>query len=229
MRRSFALVLALALCGTLALAQESLDLPRRYSPRMLDSTPVVATDGLTGTAWAAWSYRSRGEFDIALSFRDTDGRWSDPVFIGARDHLDQIDPALVGDDRGNFYLAYVDRHNGPYMSLWSTLPDGTETRAVFGNYTTNPHCVFEPRAIPGSQKLIFTASGHHAFTGGSLVLLDPNHSADGEGAMRRLTPEVVFPETEGWPQSYFANPYPLSESHYLTAWSDAPLSSSTVW
>ncbi|NQT14188.1 MAG: hypothetical protein HQ582_15645 [Planctomycetes bacterium] len=53
--------------------------------------------------------------------------------------------------------------------------------------------------------------------------MDPNRSADGEAAMRRLTPEVAFPETEGWPQTYFANPYPLSESHYLTAWSDAPL------
>ncbi len=101
-----------------------------------------------------------------------------------------------------------------------TLPDGTETRAVFGNYTTNPHCVFEPRAIPGSQKLIFTASAHHANTGGSLVLLDPNKAADGDAAMVRLSPEVAFPETEGWPKSYFANPWPLSEQHYLVAWSN---------
>ncbi len=38
--------------------------------------------------------------------------------------------------------------------------------------------------------------------------------------MTRLTPEVCFPETEGWPKSYFVGPYPLSEDHYLTAWSD---------
>jgi hypothetical protein len=118
---------------------------------------------------------------------------------------------------------YVDRHNMPYMSLWSTLPDGTNARAVFGNFTTNPHCFFEARSIPGSEKLIFTASGHHAFTGGSLVLLDPRRAPDGEAAMSRLTPEVVFPEAEGWPQTYFANPYPLSESHYLVAWSASPL------
>ncbi|OHB85146.1 MAG: hypothetical protein A2V98_25575, partial [Planctomycetes bacterium RBG_16_64_12] len=118
---------------------------------------------------------------------------------------------------------YVDRYNMPYMSLWSTMPDGTNAQAVFGNFTTNPHCIFEARSIPGSSKLIFTASGHHAFTGGSLVLLDPNRARDGEAAMRRLTPEVVFPESEGWPQTYFANPYPLCENHYLTAWSAAPL------
>ena len=115
---------------------------------------------------------------------------------------------------------YVDRWNMPFMSLWSTMPDGTNTQALFGNFTLNPHCVFEPRSIPGSQKLIFTASGHHANTGGSLVLLDTNRAVDGPEAMRRLTPEVAFPETEGWPMSYFANPLPLSEEHYLVAWSD---------
>ncbi len=118
---------------------------------------------------------------------------------------------------------YVDRHNMPFMSLWSTLPDGTGARAVFGNYTRNPHCIFEARSIPGSRKLIFTASGHHALTGGSLVLLDPSRGADGPEPMTRLTPEVAFPESEGWPATYFANPYPLAEEHYLVAWSDSPL------
>ncbi len=115
---------------------------------------------------------------------------------------------------------YVDRWNMPFMKLWSTLPDGAGAQAVFGNFTQNPHCVFEARAIPGSRKLIFTASGHHANTGGSLVLLDPNRGIDGDGPMTRLTPEVCFPETEGWPKSYFINPYPFSENHYLAAWSD---------
>jgi hypothetical protein len=67
---------------------------------------------------------------------------------------------------------YVDRHNMPYMSLWSTLAGRHGAQAVFGNYTVNPHCVFEARRIPDSRKMIFTASGHHALTGGSLVLLD---------------------------------------------------------
>ncbi len=118
---------------------------------------------------------------------------------------------------------YVDRHNMPYMSLWSTLPDGTNPQAVYGNMTRNPHCVFEARGIPDSRQIIFTASGHHANTGGSLVLLDPRKGNDGEGPITRLTPEVAFPESEGWPQTYFANPYPLSEEHYLVAWSAAPL------
>jgi hypothetical protein len=130
------------------------------------------------------------------------------------------------DDYGRILYArwdYVDRANMPFMKLWATMPDGTNPQAVFGNFTLNPHCAFEARSIPGSHKLIFTGGGHHAFTGGSLVLLDPRKGFDGEGPMLRLTPEVCFPETEGWPQTYFNSPYPLSEDHYLVAWSDQPL------
>ncbi len=114
---------------------------------------------------------------------------------------------------------YVDRHNGPYMSLWSTNPDGTNPAIVYGNFTRNPQCIFEARPVPGSGRIVFTASAHHSNTGGSLCLLDPDVGVDGEGPLTRLTPEVCFPETEDWPETYYANPWPLSETYYLVAWS----------
>jgi hypothetical protein len=118
---------------------------------------------------------------------------------------------------------YIDRFNGPFMSLWSTNADGTNPQLVYGNLTTRPQCVFEARAIPGSQKLVFTAAAHHSNMGGSLVLLDRTRGAEYERPLTRLTPEVCFPETEGWPKHYYANPYPLSEEYFLVAWSDKPL------
>jgi len=122
---------------------------------------------------------------------------------------------------------YVDRSGQPFMGLWSTLPDGTNMRAVFGNYDQKPLATFEPRGIPGSRKIVFTASGHHAGTGGSLVLLDPAKGDGGDGPLTRLTPEVPYPEIEGWPETFFANPYPLSEDYYLVAWSNQPLGAMT--
>ncbi len=131
----------------------------------------------------------------------------------------------VADDGRILYARwdYVDREAMSYESLWSTLPDGTGAQAVFGNYTVSPFCIFEPRCIPGSRKLVFTASAHHSPTAGSLVLLDPNKGADGPAPLTRLTPEVPFPEVEAWPATYYANPFPLSEQYYLVAWSDQPL------
>ena len=119
---------------------------------------------------------------------------------------------------------YVDRHRMWHMGLWSTLPNGLGARAVFGNFTTAPYSFFEARSIPHSHKLVFTASAHHSHVGGSLVLLDPTKAVDGTEAMTRLTPEVVFPEIEGWSDSYYANPYPLSDEFYLVTWSPERLS-----
>ncbi len=113
---------------------------------------------------------------------------------------------------------YIDRDNMPYMGLWAMSPDGVNARIVYGNFTRSPHCTFEPKPIPGSSKIIFTASAHHAQTMGSLVLLDPSAGLEGAGPITRLTPEVPFPEIEGWPKTYYANPWPLSERHYLVAW-----------
>jgi len=117
---------------------------------------------------------------------------------------------------------YVDRNNHPFMSMWAINPDGTNARLVYGNYTWNPSCTFEPRSIPNSNKIIFTASAHHIQTMGSLVLLDPNAGQEGLGPLKRLTPEVIFPESEGWPETYYANPWPLSEQLYLVTWGREP-------
>jgi len=118
---------------------------------------------------------------------------------------------------------YIDRFNGPFMSLWSTNLDGTNPQLVYGNFTTKPQCVFEARSVPNSHKLVFTAAAHHSNMGGSLVLLDRTRGTELERPLERLTPEVCFPETEGWPEHYYANPYPLSEEFFLVSWSDCRL------
>ncbi len=134
------------------------------------------------------------------------------------------DPSIASDGRILYARwDYVDRHNNPYMKLWSTNPDGTNPRIVWGNYTRNPQCTFEARSIPNSSKILMTATAHHSLTGGSLVLVDSASAIDGTDTLTRLTPEVCFPEMEGWPKTYYTNPWPMSEKYYLTAWSDKPI------
>jgi hypothetical protein len=126
----------------------------------------------------------------------------------------------IGHDGAILYSRwdYVDRDNMPYMGLWSIRPDGSNARIVYKNYTRTPHCAFEPRPVPNSRKIVFTASAHHSQTMGSLVLLDPAQGTEGKAPLERLTPEVVFPEAEGWPTTSYADPWPLSERDYLVAW-----------
>lgn len=133
-------------------------------------------------------------------------------------------PAIANDGRILYARwDYIDRFNGPFISLWSANQNGTNSQLVYGNYTSKPQCVFEPRPIPNSTKVVFTAAAHHSNMGGSLVLLDRTKGTEYERPLSRLTPEVCFPETEGWPQHYYSNPYPLSEEYFLVTWSDKPL------
>ena len=118
---------------------------------------------------------------------------------------------------------YIDRFNGHFFSLWSTNQDGSNAQLVYGNYTKRPQATMEPRAIPGSTKIIFTASAHHSITGGSLVLLDRNRGLEKDAPITRLTPEVPFPETERNVGMFYANPWPLSEDVYLVSWSNQRL------
>jgi hypothetical protein len=135
-------------------------------------------------------------------------------------------PAVASDGRILYARwDYIDRFNGHFFSLWSTNPDGTGSQLVYGNYTMRPQAVFEAQPIPGSQKLVFTATAHHSITGGSLCLLDRTRGTEFERPVTRLTPEVPFPETEKNVGMYYAGPYPLSEEFFLVGWSDRPLPS----
>jgi hypothetical protein len=138
-------------------------------------------------------------------------------------------PAVANDGRILYARwDYIDRFNGDFFSLWSTNPDGTNGQLVYGNYTVRPQAVFEARPIPESSQLVFTATAHHSITGGSLVLLDRTRGDEFQRPLTRLTPEVCFPETEGWPEHYYAHPWPLSEQYFLTAWSDQRLPPHTL-
>jgi hypothetical protein len=125
---------------------------------------------------------------------------------------------------------YVDRSAANFHGLWTTHPDGTAAAGLFGNYTMRINACYQPRPIPGSDRILFVAGAHHAVVGGSLVLLDPKRARldpkSGEDlfeGVEKLTPEVCFPEADGWPKSYFHSPWPLSEDCYLVSFSFDPL------
>ena len=129
------------------------------------------------------------------------------------------EPSLLHDGRLVYTRwDYVNRHDTFFQSLWVTRPDGAATAHVYGNYTRNPCTTGEPRAVPGSHKIVTTAVAHHSYTAGSIILVDPHKGQDGPAPIERITPEIEFPETEGWPLGAYATPYPLSEDLFLVAY-----------
>ena len=131
---------------------------------------------------------------------------------------------------------YIDRDAIIAIHPWTCFPDGRDPRAFHGNYplplTTmigsnwpngrffRPMCEHGVRAIPNSRKYIAVATPHHNQSYGSLVLIDPSVKDDGRmSQLKRLTPEVKFPEDEGGELAY-GTPWPLQEDFYLCNYRD---------
>ena len=140
----------------------------------------------------------------------------------------------VGNDGKIAYTRwdYVDRDSDIAHHLWTCYPDGRDPRSLHGNYPvareSRPWMELSIRAIPGSEKFVAVAAAHHGQSYGSLILIDP--TADDDNAMsqvRRLTPDVHFPESESAPgrphakgrhdprAEVFGSPWPLSEYFHL--------------
>ena len=116
---------------------------------------------------------------------------------------------------------YVDRDSDIAHHPWVTTPDGCDARSIHGNFPPNggrqlrPWMEMDLHAIPGSTKFVATAAPHHGQAYGSFVLLDPGvKDDDGMAQLKRITPEVRFPESEGGAQAY-GTAWPLSEDFYL--------------
>jgi hypothetical protein len=140
-------------------------------------------------------------------------------------------PSVLADGRIVYSRwDYVDRSAAHFHGLWVSNPDGTNPSILFGNYTQRINACFQPRSIPGSNRIVFIAGAHHANVGGSLVIFNPDRweldSLTGQDkfeAIEVLTPQICFPEAPGWPGSYCHSPWPLSENYFLVAFSFDPL------
>lgn len=117
---------------------------------------------------------------------------------------------------------YVDRGSNQVHHAWLTTPDGLDARAIGTNYATRanvtPRMLMNIRAIPGSNKLVGTATAHHQQAYGSLVLVDPDiEDDDGMSQYTVLTRDAGFPEaTVGQNDDHkYATAWPIDESRFL--------------
>ncbi|MFA6543193.1 MAG: hypothetical protein WCS99_02130 [Limisphaerales bacterium] len=134
---------------------------------------------------------------------------------------------------------YVDRDTNIAHHPWTCRPDGTDPRAIHGNYPQvrerRPWMEMDLRAIPGSQKFVATAGAHHGHAFGSLVILDPRVPDDGaESQLTRLTPEVPYPEAETpkdgiRPVMIYGTPWPLSEDDFLCVYDPSVTNRGIYW
>ena len=119
---------------------------------------------------------------------------------------------------------YVDRDSDIAHHIWLCYPDGRDPRSYHGNYPIRRHArpwmELSIRQVPDSPLYLGVAAPHHGQAYGSLILIDQRIPDDNfMSQLRRVTPEVRFPESEGGKEAY-GTPWPLSEDYYLCVYDE---------
>ena len=159
-------------------------------------------------------------------------------------------PSVLNDGRIVFTRwEYINRNQIAFHKLWWCRPDGTVSSNFYGvntatpwanNYhdrhsggqdtwytnepnrhVIQPYVITETRAIPNSRKVVAVAMGHHSYTAGCLVIIDPDKGEDGFAPLTKLTPETPYAEAEDYfaaPGNYMT-PCPVNADLFFAAYS----------
>jgi hypothetical protein len=140
-------------------------------------------------------------------------------------------PTLTPDGRLLYTRwEYSDRGQIYPQALFQMNPDGTCQSEFYGNNSFFPTTILHARGVPGTQKVLAIATGHHSRQVGKLVLIDPSKGRQENEGVQLIAPVRDTPAVKidafGQDGELFQYPYPLTETEYLVAyaaqgWGDA--------
>lgn len=197
-----------------------------------DVDPIYLPDGhILFTSTRGNSYVRCGPFiySYTLARCDADG---DNVYLISQNGEPDFVPSLMSDGRIVYSRwEYSDRPLWRIQSLWTTRPDGTGTRAFWGNRSVWPDHLSEPRQIPGTSRVMFSGVGHHDWFSGSIGIVDTSVGTNFPDGLTKVTAERPWPECSQPPLdpieaadyhsagafTGYKTAYPLSEEDFLVS------------
>ncbi|MDR0520254.1 MAG: hypothetical protein LBH00_00195 [Planctomycetaceae bacterium] len=136
-------------------------------------------------------------------------------------------------DNGNVIYTrweYNDRNPVHQQPLFQMNPDGTAQAVFYGGGEYYPTSIIHARGIPGSNKVIAVASGHHTDQRGKLIMIDQSKGMDENAGITFLAPvrksevphmtKTIFNVNDQFGQSgeQFQYPYALDENNYIVTY-----------
>ncbi|MBM3879765.1 MAG: hypothetical protein FJ387_08605 [Verrucomicrobia bacterium] len=203
-----------------------------------DIDPIYLPDGhILFTTTRGNSYVRCGPFIYSYILARCDADGSNVYLVSYNGEPDFV-PALLNDGRVIYSRwEYTDKPLWRLQKLWTTNQDGTGTAHFWGNQSVWPDHLSEPRAIPGSRRVMFSGVGHHDWWSGSIGIIDPSQGRDYPHGLTKVTVDLPWPEVSPPPQdtpeaaNYHASghftgyktAYPLSDEDFLVSargWGD---------
>jgi hypothetical protein len=197
-----------------------------------DIDPIYLPDGhILFTTTRGNSHVRCGPFIYSYILARCDADGNDIYLISYNGEPDFV-PSLLNDGRVIYSRwEYSDKPLWRLQKLWATNPDGTGTAHFWGNQSVWPDHTSEPRAIPGSRRVMFSGVGHHDWWSGSIGIIDPGQGRDFPDGLTKVTADLRWPECSIPPvdpieaDDYhsagrftgYKTPYPLSEEDFLVS------------
>ena len=106
--------------------------------------------------------------------------------------LSESTPSVANDGRILYTRwEYVDKGVIAVQSLWAMRPDGSGSTEIYGNQIAFPPVLIHGRAVPGSnQQYVATATMHHPFAVGPIMLIDTQRDIRTHEPLQSLTPNT---------------------------------------
>jgi hypothetical protein len=117
---------------------------------------------------------------------------------------------------------YNDRGQIFPQPLFVMNGDGTGQSEFYGGNSWFPTSILHARGVPGTQKVIGIASGHHVTQRGKLILVDRSKGTQEAAGIEYLAPRkpavAVREDRFGWQGEQFQYPYAFDEKNYLVTY-----------
>jgi len=114
---------------------------------------------------------------------------------------------------------YNDRGQIYPQPLFQMNADGTGQTEFYGNNSFFPTSILHARGIPGTQKLVAIASGHHSSQAGKLIVIDPARGRQENAGIQLIAPLRETPaekiDAYGQEGDLWMYPWALSEREFL--------------
>lgn len=197
-----------------------------------DLDPIYLPDGhITFTTTRCNTYVRCMPYTFSYTLARCEGDGSG-IYLTSHNSEPDWCPSLLNDGRLIYSRwEYTDKALWRIQSLWTANPDGTAHNTFWGNQSVWPDHLAEPRAIPGSRRVMFCGLAHHDWFAGSVGIIDPAQGDNFPLGLTKVTAETPWPECGPPPSdpvesadyhtsgafAAYKTPYPLNEQDFMVS------------